>query len=646
MSTIMLLVSGRWMVGTMLVAGLLLAAGAVRADAGEAGRTFYVDYADGSDDNDGLSAEAAVRHAPGDARAEGAAAAIELEPGDRVIFKGGVAYRGALTIGRGGSAAGGRVVYDGNVAGEFGEGRAVLDGSDVLTDWRRAESAAEVGGHEHWERIWIARAPAGAAALTANLHQGATMLTLAQHPTPSEPLAIDRHAEYLRVGPEDATETSLRDERLAELGGEALVGASVFVWRSRNDVDTRRIEAYDGQTHTITFEALGAPPYDNQDTRYAIANAATAAVLDGPGQYAVLEHEADEDGRVPVYFWPLDDADPNDVEVTISLRGVALQLGPQTGHLTIEGFRIQRYRQAIDKVHWNVEEHTSDITIRNNEITGIRSPGYANAVYLYRVDDLVIEDNYLHDNPKMRGLGLHTGERPIFRNNRLIRMGRTPIIMYFANDGKIQGNYIAHNRGTHSNGLSVYLHCENILVEGNYVYDSNVPFTCNDTTGLTVRNNVFDGSGSQPISFWQGVSGEVRVENNTLVGGGRDSGLYIGGTGDRDGSSFEGMHITFVNNIMDGPIMNIMNGRLWTRDVERRHNIYLNVPEGFEPGEGEMVVDDPAKLFVDFEGADYRLREGSPAIDAGASVDVAEDIEGAPRPQGDGFDVGAYEWGE
>ncbi len=655
MGAISMIFGGRWLV--MVTVAAVVAGAALAVAAGEAwgqGRTYYVDYEGGSDDHDGLSAEAPFRHAPGDERAGGVVAELELEPGDRVLFKGGVAYRGSLVIERGGSEAGGRVVYDGNREGTFGAGRAVLDGSDRLTDWRPVESAEEVAGNENWQQIWVAWAPAEARAMTANLHQGATMLTLAQHPTPSEPLAIDRHAEYLRVQPEAVTETSLRDPRLADLGGEALVGATVFVWRSRNDIDTRRIASYDAATQTITFDRLGQPPYDDRPTRYAVANATTAAVLDGPGQYVVAEHEADEDGRVPVYLWPLDDADPNEAGqgagqeagVTISLRGVAMQLGPQVGHLTIEGFRIQRYRQAINKVHWDVEQRTSDITIRDNVITGIRAAGYSRAVYLYRVDDLLIEDNYLHDNPKMRGLGIHTGDRPIFRNNRLERMGRTPITFFFAVDGKIQNNYIAHNRGTHSNGMSVYLECEDILVEGNYVYDSNVPLTVNDTNGLTVRNNVLDGSGSQPISFWQGVTGEVRIEHNTLVGGGRDSGLYIGGTGDRDGASFEGMRITFVNNIMDGPIMHIMRGAdpLWTRGVERRHNIYLRVPEGFDFGEGEQVVSDAEVLFVDVAGRDYRLRAGSPAIGAGEDAGVGEDIEGTARPQGEGFDVGAYEY--
>ena len=37
------------------------------------------------------------------------------------------------------------------------------------------------------------------------------------------------------------------------------------------------------------------------------------------------------------------------------------------------------------------------------------------------------------------------------------------------------------------------------------------------------------------------------------------------------------------------------------------------------------------------------LLPGSPAIDAGAEVEVATDYAGRPRPLGGGYDIGAFE---
>jgi hypothetical protein len=56
---------------------------------------------------------------------------------------------------------------------------------------------------------------------------------------------------------------------------------------------------------------------------------------------------------------------------------------------------------------------------------------------------------------------------------------------------------------------------------------------------------------------------------------------------------------------------------------------------------GDLVGVDP--LFMNPENHDYRLRAGSPAIDAGKTVGVLEDLRGQLRPQGTRPDIGAYE---
>jgi len=52
----------------------------------------------------------------------------------------------------------------------------------------------------------------------------------------------------------------------------------------------------------------------------------------------------------------------------------------------------------------------------------------------------------------------------------------------------------------------------------------------------------------------------------------------------------------------------------------------------------------PASAFVDAGSHNYQLGDGSPAIDAGAAIaGVTEDRQGTDRPQGQAYDIGAYE---
>ncbi len=104
-----------------LLAVLLLCAARLTA------ATYYVDYATGSDLHAGTATTTPWQHCPGDPTATGVAAGTVLNPGDTVIFKGGVTYHlagaGGISLPWNG-AAGSPITYDGNSAGTWGVGRA------------------------------------------------------------------------------------------------------------------------------------------------------------------------------------------------------------------------------------------------------------------------------------------------------------------------------------------------------------------------------------------------------------------------------------------------------------------------------------------------------------------------------------------
>ena len=115
---------------------------------------------------------------------------------------------------------------------------------------------------------------------------------------------------------------------------------------------------------------------------------------------------------------------------------------------------------------------------------------------------------------------------------------------------------------------------------------------------------------------------------------------------------------TFANNVADygGGIRNygssspiVTNCILWNDSVEELSNESLSVPviryccvEGGYTGVGNIGVD---PLFLDPDRDDFRLNTGSPCIDSAMSdAAPSADILGADRPQGTGYDMGAYEY--
>jgi len=118
-----------------LLLALLLGAG-ICAGADPGAVTYYVDFKDGVDSNDGKSPNTPWKHSPGDANATATVRSTFLNPGDTVKFKGGVHYGGTIHLVFDG-APGAPVTYDGNSTAGWGQGKAVLDGECINEDARR-----------------------------------------------------------------------------------------------------------------------------------------------------------------------------------------------------------------------------------------------------------------------------------------------------------------------------------------------------------------------------------------------------------------------------------------------------------------------------------------------------------------------------
>jgi hypothetical protein len=533
--------------------------------------TYYVDFQGGSDSNTGSCTDQAWKYAPGDSAASGAAAAVQLKAGDNVKFKGGVVYKGSISIPASGTADS-PLTYSGNSWPGLDGQKAVIDGSEALTGWKRCESAAACGDNPNWEKLFYTYAPAAAETFTANLYQGDKMLYLAQHPDPQNPEYMDNIDDYLTVPEAQMTSTSLIDSRLIQFGGSRLVGSYIAVWRVPNLVRFRMITGYNSENSSITFEDIGDPQESNGMNYYSIINNPGGVVLNSPGEFFFNEAEG-PGGTHQVIVWPHDNEDlTSGPEVTVSLRGRVVYFGSRN-YVTLEGFKIQKSIGTTITNGWNPQQ---GIVVRKNELLRCRAADTANFIYFHNISDVLVEDNYLHHNfGRMRGIVL-AGTDGIVRKNRIERQGGTCIYFGGFKRGQIVGNTVLYSNGRHANGLTVYQGSEDVLVANNLVIDSNISFTMQASRNLTIYNNIFVGKerAGYMLADWDGMSGRVAILNNVLTGSSNNAAVYVHSADE----------IIFKNNVTDG-------GGGGTRS----HNLYTELAwnqspsNGWSPGQGSII---------------------------------------------------------
>ncbi len=166
----------------------------------------------------------------------------------------------------------------------------------------------------------------------------------------------------------------------------------------------------------------------------------------------------------------------------------------------------------------------------------------------------------------------------------------------------------------------------NSIIRNNIIHDCGIPtsaasggiLTSGGGSGNIAQNNLVYNNIVYNIPLGAGIgvaynNANTQVYNNTIYNTG-DANIVI------DGSSTTG---TIVRN-------NIVYSQ-GIRDTATNSNIDHNLTTN--------------PLFVNASAADFHLQATSPAIDAGISIGVVTvDMQSTPRPQGAGYDIGAYEY--
>ena len=599
--------------------------------------TYYVDFADGDNATDGQSPQSAWKHAPGDPNATDNPADVDLQPGDTVIFRGGVAYHGTLRIEVSGDPDN-PITYDANTEGTFGEGRARLDGGRVLEGWQPVEDADQVRGNEQWQDIFYADIDLD---ISSNVDTGRFvthrkaprdiqapwqrvilvdgddgLLPIAQSPKPSDLFYPDRPGDFyesehrLEVDEDDGFSILTDEENLTADDPGYYDGMLVGVHGGNNHVYFAPVQQYLTESNALRLPEFEPSRYD--ETRYALYN--SPRLIENPGEWAIRPLG---DGRSRVYLLPdrVVDGEPDNIGYPV--KETAVQIADGASHVDVRGFLIQRYSGGQGGVSVARNDPRSEgITVADNEIRFVA--GHA-GIGPHHADDVTIENNYIHSNPGWTtAIFINRVNNYEVRDNYLYKNSGSGIRHYEAENGVLDGNVILKHFGMHASAVNVYEGCTNVVLENNYI-QGTAPINRN-AENIVFRNNVIDAMNRSAVTVPIWPSGRTRgedVENvtfeyNTFVRT-SDAGWASGIYGRAGASTPRGLVVR--HNVMDRPY-----GQL---EGTFENNIYLREPDSQFMGEGNQVVGDLDELFIDPKNGDFRRREGGPMMDAGADVPLA-----------------------
>ncbi len=254
--------------------------------------------------------------------------------------------------------------------------------------------------------------------------------------------------------------------------------------------------------------------------------------------------------------------------------------------------------------------------ITGNLITGNGEDVGANGGLCAWFSHPVITGNTITGNKAGLGGGLYfeNFSRPVIMNNTITN--NTASLgggIYFDSPtyATIDGNVITGNRAAPGAGIAVNF--------------SAMPRITNNLLAGNTGGALFAGSAAQP-----------HLINNTLAYNYQgDEGPWTHGI-----FAFGNVRVFATNTIFYYSDIAINDGQ-FSKVFFNHSLIYSGHPGEPPPGEGSLRQD---PLFVDADSGDYRLQDGSPCINTGIPVDLNTDLDGNERPQGQGFDMGAYEY--
>jgi len=318
---------------------------------------------------------------------------------------------------------------------------------------------------------------------------------------------------------------------------------------------------------------------------------------------------------------------------------------------------------------YDVSHHNA---FRNNIVHDFSARGIWS---MHRTHDNLFEGNTVHDV----GMGIDLdgyGQvewRHIIRNNTIYDCGLMGIELENTFDSLIENNVI-HDVVDH--GIDIISYGRNIPANGtgygtwptaprckpggenNQYGDTNGDNDCEgDLTNNIIRQNLLYNIGLNG-GFICYHAGGIKLLGNTIVGNsGSKWGIRL------DNSAYcrqIEMRSNIITNHSESEIVmsnytsfaldsnnlffNSLPNRIYQLSNGKTYWIYQSLSQyqnASGKGQGSLVAD---PQFVNSAGSDFHLKPASPAIDHGADTGLTSDLDGISRPQGAGYDIGAFEY--